>query len=209
MTVLAQDPITRESAREAAREELSKDIYRSHEPSLLERAVTWLLDLLEGLLDGAAGASPSGGVGLLAAVLVLVVLVAAVLLRFGPLSRTAAARPEEFDLGAGTGTAADHRALADRFAAEERYADAVRERLRAVVRDLGDRGAIVPRPGRTVSEIVAEAGRALPGAAGELAAGAALFSDIWYGGRTATAADDARMREVARQVAESRPVGAP
>jgi hypothetical protein len=200
-TILTREPITREAAREAAREELSKDVYRGHEPALPERVVTWLVDLFDSLLDRATAASPGGGVGLLALVLVVAALVVAVLARFGPLSRTASSRAEQFDLGAGGGTAADHRALADRFAAEDRYAEAVRERLRAVVRDLEERGAVVPRPGRTVTEIVAEASRTLPGAADELAAGAGVFSDIWYGGRAATAADDARLRDVERRVA--------
>jgi hypothetical protein len=60
---------------------------------------------------------------------------------------------------------------------------------------------VPPRPGRTVDEIVTEAGRTLPGAAAELAAGARLFSEIWYGGRPAVAADDERLREVDRRVA--------
>jgi hypothetical protein len=129
----------------------------------------------------------------------VVLLVVAVLVRFGPLARSAS-RAAEFALRSNP---ADHRALADRFAAEGRYAEAVRERLRAVVRDLEGRGAAPPRSGRTVDEIVTEAGRTLPGAAAELAAGARLFSEIWYGGRRAVAGDDERLREVDRRVAEA------
>jgi hypothetical protein len=195
-----REPITRESAREEAHRELSKDAYRAAEPSAAERLLNWLLDRIGDLFDRATGASPGGGLGLLAIVAVVVLLVVAVLVRFGPLSRSAT-RAAEFDLGPLGSSPADHRGLADRFAAEGRYADAVRERLRAVVRDLEARGAVEPRPGRTVDEIVAEAGRALPGTATELAAGARLFSDIWYGGRRAVAGDDERLREVDRRVA--------
>jgi hypothetical protein len=194
------EPITRESAREEAHRELSKDAYRAAEPSVAERALTWLLDRIAELFDRATGSSPGGGLGLLAIVAVVVLLVVAVLVRFGPLSGSATRAPE-FDPGPLGSVPADHRALADRFAAEGRYADAVRERLRAVVRHLEGRGAVDPRPGRTVEEIVTEAGRALPGAAAELAAGARLFSEIWYGGRAAVAADDERLREVDRRVA--------
>jgi hypothetical protein len=196
------EPITREGAREEAHRELSRDAYRAAEPSLAERLLTWLLDRIGDLFDRAASASPGGGLGLLAIAAVVVLLVVAVLMRFGPLSRSAV-RTAEFDLGRAGAGPADHRALADRFAAEGRYAEAVRERLRAVVRDLEGRGAVDPRPGRTVDEIVTEAGRALPGAAAPMVLGARVFSEIWYGGRCAAADDDTRLREVDRRVAEA------
>jgi hypothetical protein len=201
------EPITRESARAEAHRELSGDAYRAAEPSLAERVLTRLLDRIAELFDRAAAVSPGGGLGLLAFVLAVVLLVVVVLVRFGPLSRTAA-RQAEFDVGPIGSVPAEHRTLADRFAAEGRYAEAVRERLRAVVRDLEGRGAVDSRPGRTVDEIVAEAGRAVPGAAAPLAAGARVFSDIWYGGRRATAGDDARLREVDGQVAAAGADGA-
>jgi hypothetical protein len=87
--------------------------------------------------------------------------------------------------------------LADRYAAEGRYAEAVRERLRAIVRELVDRGVIEHRPGWTVTELAAGAGRALPPAAGPLAEAARVFSGIWYGDRPARAVDDTRMRDLA------------
>ncbi len=90
--------------------------------------------------------------------------------------------------------------LADRYAAEGRYAEAVRERLRAVVRELVDRGVIEHRPGWTVTELAAGAGRALPPAAGPLTEAARVFSDIWYGDRPARAVDDTRMRDLATAV---------
>ena len=43
--------------------------------------------------------------------------------------------------------------LADRLAAEGRYAEAIRERLRGIVRELVDAGAIENRPGLTVTEL--------------------------------------------------------
>jgi hypothetical protein len=84
------EPITREGAREEAHRELSRDAYRAAEPSLAERLLTWLLDRIGDLFDRAASASPGGGLGLLAIAAVVVLLVVAVLMRFGPLSRSAA-----------------------------------------------------------------------------------------------------------------------
>src|SRR5262249_29041337 len=50
--------------------------------------------------------------------------------------------------------------LADRLAAEGRFAEALRERLRAIVRDLVDHGVIEHRPGWTITELAATASRA-------------------------------------------------
>ena len=52
--------------------------------------------------------------------------------------------------------------LADRLAAQGRYAEAVRERLRAMVRELVDRNIVQHHPGWTVTELARAAGGALP-----------------------------------------------
>lgn len=92
--------------------------------------------------------------------------------------------------------------LADRYAAAGRYAEAVRERLRAMVRELVERGVLTHRPEWTVTELAAAAGRAAPQLAGTMTEAADVFSRIWYARRTATAADDARMRALAAAVSE-------
>lgn len=89
---------------------------------------------------------------------------------------------------------------ADDLAAQGRYREAVRERLRAVVRDLAERGVIEHHPGWTVTELAYVAGWARPAAAPPLEAASEIFSRIWYGQRAATAADDTAMREHAAQV---------
>ena len=52
--------------------------------------------------------------------------------------------------------------LADRLAAEGRYAEAVRERLRGMVRELIERGVLEHRPGWTVTELAAVAASRRP-----------------------------------------------
>lgn len=89
--------------------------------------------------------------------------------------------------------------LADRLAAQGRYAEAIRERLRAMVRHLVQRGVIENRPGWTVTELSAAAGVA------PLHEAATVFSDVWYAQRPATAELDARMRSLAEQVQLNRP----
>jgi hypothetical protein len=91
--------------------------------------------------------------------------------------------------------------LADRMAAQGRFAEAVRERLRAIIRALVDARLIEHRPGWTVTELAAAAGAAHPPVRPGLDAASLLFSDIWYGQRPAVPGDDARMRGYATQVA--------
>lgn len=101
---------------------------------------------------------------------------------------------------------------ADQLAAAGRYAEAVRERLRAIVRELIEREVIDHRPGWTVTELATACGRARPDTAVPLRGAADLFSEIWYGQRPATVDDDARMREYAGQVVaalERSPKGVP
>lgn len=90
---------------------------------------------------------------------------------------------------------------ADQLAEAGRYAEAVRERLRAIVRDLIERAVLPARPGWTVTELARGAAAARPPLAAPLAAAVDVFSKIWYGLQPATPADDAAMRAHAGAVA--------
>jgi hypothetical protein len=90
--------------------------------------------------------------------------------------------------------------LADQLAAQGRYAEAVRERLRGIVRELVDAGVIVHRPAWTVSELSRAAARARAPMGSPLDGANRIFSDIWYGQRTALADHDTTMREHAAHV---------
>ncbi|MER7415199.1 DUF4129 domain-containing protein [Micromonospora peucetia] len=91
--------------------------------------------------------------------------------------------------------AAAYVSLADRLAAEGRYAEAVRERLRAMVRELAARRVVQPRPGMTVVELVRAATDSQPQVGPPLTAAGAVFSELWYGQRPASVEHDRRMRE--------------
>jgi len=90
--------------------------------------------------------------------------------------------------------------LADRLAAQGRYAEALRERLRGIVRELVDAGVVDNRPGLTVTELASTAGRTRPYLRPPVDAASALFSDVWYGQRPATGEHDMRMRGYADEV---------
>lgn len=194
--------LSREAAREAAREELSRPEYDAAQPALPIRLVGRALRALGELLDGAAGAVPGGRLGLLLLLLLVAGLVAVVLTRVRPAADRFAGRPL-FAEGAVL-TAAEHRALAEAAAAEGRWAQAVRERLRAVVRDLEERGVLDPRPGRTAGEVARDAGAVVPSVADDLRRAAVVFDEVWYGGRAADSSSYAVLVEVDRRVGSSR-----
>lgn len=90
--------------------------------------------------------------------------------------------------------------LADRLAAEGRYAEAVRERLRSIVRGLAERRAVEVLPGMTVTEVAHAAAAVAPAVDPPLRGAARVFSDIWYGQVPATAEHDTLMRQYAAEV---------
>jgi len=202
--------LTREGARDAAREELSRQPYLDAQPPLLLRLVGEVITTVGDWLDRALTAVPGGPVSVVLLALLLAGLVALVLFRTGPLARRGAGREALF-AGSPALTAQGHRELAEAAAAQGRWADAVRERLRAVVRDLESRGALDPRPGRTAGEVARDGGAAVPALAEDLGRAAVLFDEVWYGGRDADAGSYAVLVGVDERVRDSRLVvaGAP
>ncbi|WP_084195171.1 DUF4129 domain-containing protein [Streptosporangium amethystogenes] len=170
--------IGREEARRQAIQELLGAEY-AKEP-LVDRLWRGVNQFLGDLLDQES----AGVVGSLAARAVLIVIVigiaVAVFLVARRTSRATSARAQGL-FGDRRLSAAEHREAAERLAAEARWAEAVRERLRAVARDLEDRVIVDSTPGRTAGELAAEAGLALPALAAELAAAARVFDDVTYG----------------------------
>jgi hypothetical protein len=90
--------------------------------------------------------------------------------------------------------------LADRLAAEGRYAEAIRERLRETVIDLTRAGVITPQPGTTAAELTAAAATNRPVVGSPLGGATAIFSEIWYGRRHAYRDHDERMRALTAEV---------
>jgi hypothetical protein len=193
--------ISREEAQQLARLELANPQYSREQESFVQKAIAWVLERVSDLLDAASGTSPLGWFGIVGVVILVILAVIAIRRRTGALGRSAST--PLFD-GRNRG-AADHRAESVRLADAGAWAEAVRERLRAVVRDLEERGVIEEAPGRTADEIARDAGRLLPSVAGDLRAAARVFDDIWYGGRTADADSYARLVAVDDAVRAARP----
>jgi hypothetical protein len=199
-------PVGRDQARELARHELRKPIYHRDEPSVLERVLSRISDWVHSLLDRlpSAHTGGSGGWTMLVFLLVLLVLVgAAVWWRAGNVRRNAAERGGLLEDR--PTTAEEHRAAAERHAAAGEWSLAIRERLRAIARDLEERAILQPRPGRTADELAAEASDALPGHADDLEAAVRVFDDVWYGGRDGDADGYRRLAELDRRLQSARP----
>jgi len=206
LAALAGQPpvdVGRTEARRQAQDELARHIYHADDPSLVQRALLWAGRGVGHLLDRAAGATSGGYGGLLVLLVLLVVVVVVVRLRVGPVARRA---PSEQPLFASTVRSADeHRRAAEAHAAAGRWAEAVREALRAVVRDLEQRALVESRPGRTADEAAADAGRALPAHADALRDAARAFDDVWYGQHPAVADTYRRIRDLDERVRRASP----
>src|SRR5262249_4723405 len=150
--------IGRDQARELARRELARSIYR---PSLLSR---WWHDILRwlGSLNG-PGEPNWLAVAVLAAVLVLTAFVAFYWLRSPRASRRGRGAPV---IPGSPRPAADYRRSAEQLAAVGNYQEAIIELVRAIAADLEAREILLARPARTADELAAEAAAAFPAESG-------------------------------------------
>ena len=194
----------REEAQRLARVELANPVYSGDQEPWTQKALRWLIEKLQSLIDTVGSSSPLGWFGIVGVIALVALVVLAVRRRTGRLTR---ATTTASLFGDSVRAAADLRTEAERYADSGAWAEAVRARLRAVVRDLEERGLVDARPGRTADEIARDAGRALPSVAADLRAGARLFDDIWYGGRVADPAGYARLVALDDAVAAARPGG--
>lgn len=196
----------REEAAALARDELADPVYARAQPPLLQRALQWLFERISEGISTVVDAAPGGWLGILGLVLLVVIVVVALRWRLGALGRAAA---DDRSVFAGAPlSAAEHRERAARLVAAGAWAEALRERLRALVRDLEERGLLDVRPGRTADEVARDAGAALPADADVLRRAARVFDDVWYGDRAAGATEYAVVADADDRVARAR-VGAP
>ena len=204
---LAAVPLTRDGAQQAARHELARRPYQQAQPPWWLRLLRWVLHELARVWTVAAEHT-GGTAGLAALILLVLLLLGLVAWRVGPRSRSV--RRQDALLGsASEATAAQHRDNARRHADRQEWAEAVREQLRAISRDLEERALVDRRPGRTAYELAVEGGRALPATAPLLREAADRFVAVWYGRAEATAEDHRRLVEIDRAVRAARPARTP
>ncbi|PZG07727.1 DUF4129 domain-containing protein [Nonomuraea aridisoli] len=173
-------PIGRDEAAQRAATELLDPQYEKE--SLVDLIYRRVMQFMGDLIDAATGGGTAGGV--IAAAVIVLILLSVIILVGWQLRRTS--RTKALVTGGVFGeqamTAAEHRRAAEGLAAEGRWAEAVRERFRAIARDMEERALVSGMPGRTATELAAEAAVSLPAFAAELSAGARSFDDVTYGG---------------------------
>ena len=174
--------IDRDAAHQAAQNELNKPIYSKG--SGLQQFADWVNELLYRLLENTTSI-PGGW---FTTTVLLVLLTIAVLVAIHVARRTMRTKRggDHLLFEAAQLSAAQHRATAESYAADEDWAAAIRHRLRAVARQLEEAGVLNPAPGRTANELARDAGAALPHLAGELSQAATSFNDVTYGERPGT-----------------------
>jgi hypothetical protein len=207
LAVVAGGPplIDRGPAQRLARQELARSIYRASGPRRVLNAIgRWL----SSLLDGAGGAHQVQWWAVAALIVVVVLIIAGVLYWLGPTRRSRRRKKAAVLDGSQLG-AADHRRSSAQLAASGDFAGAIVERVRAIAVDLEQRGVLLPRPGRTASELATEAasalpGGALPGGAAALHNAARLFDDVRYGGRAGNLSGYEQVRDLDSAIGSAR-----
>jgi hypothetical protein len=191
-------PISGDAARRAAQLELRRAEYHRDDPSVISRVLDWIGDRLDSVVSGSATGS---------ATLILLVLLGGVVtfavIRAGRPRRLARAASTTVDPLAPDGQV-DHARRAADFEQQGRLAEALREWLRATIATIEARGVLDPRPGRTGAALAREAGAVLPALAESLEAAVDAFDAVWFGRRSATAADVANARGAAQAVRSAR-----
>lgn len=173
--------IGHDEARRRAEEELAKAKYQGM-PDWLNDLLQRLDELLEGITRGPSGPDGLGGSSWVLLVVVVVILAALVLIvwKVG-LPRW---RPKTVDAEVETDpevAPSHYRTAAERAAAAQDWTSAIRERFRALVRELEHRTILEPRPGRTALEAAGRAARMLPSVEPQLHRAALGFNDVMYG----------------------------
>ena len=169
--------INRDTAHDAAQRELDKPIYPKG--SIPQRIQEWLHELLYRVVE--QGSALPGGWFTASVLLILLIIAIAVAIRI--VRRTIRTRNDgDYQLfDAGQLSADQHRAIAERSAAEGDWTAAIRHRLRAVARALEESGIVDPAPGRTANELARDAAGQLPRLGSELSRAANAFNDVTYG----------------------------
>ncbi len=186
-----------DEARSWLREELSRSVY-SDEPGWGRRALRWVLDRIEDVLDGGGTMGATGSLLRFVIFLVVIGLVALVVVGL-----VRGFRPEGRVRGGGRGgrgvldgddrSAAEHRADAATALAAGRWDAAVVAAFRAIARAAIERTVLDDSPGRTADEVATQLGPVFPAHRADLERASRSFDDVFYGG---LAAEESAARQV-------------
>lgn len=174
--------IDRDAAHDAAQNELTKPIYPRASPT--DQIGDWLKDLLYRLT--AAGSEIPGGWFTISVLAILLVVAVVVAVRIARRTMRTARGADHALFGNEELTAAQHRSVAEQYAAQGDWSAAIRHRVRALARHLEETGVLDAVPGRTATELARDAAAALPGMSAGLLSAATTFNDVTYGEQPGT-----------------------
>jgi hypothetical protein len=192
--------IDRDAAHDAAQRELAKPIYPKQ--NFTERLSDWINDFIYRLV--AHGSKVPGGWFTIAVLLTLLAVAIVVAVRIARRTMKTNRKGDSQLFGVAELSAAEHRATAERFAADSNWAAAIRHRLRAVARQLEENGALNAEPGRTANELARDTAKFLPELTWKLADAAASFNDVTYGERPGTESAYRNIAELDEQIRSRR-----
>ncbi len=190
--------IDRDAAHDAAQNELAKPIYPRASPT--DQIGEWLNDLLYRIT--AAGSRIPGGWFTISVLVILVAVAVVVAVRIARRAMRTSRTTDQALFDSQELSAAQHRSIAEQYAAQGDWSAAIRHRVRALARHLEETGVLAAVPGRTATELARDAAAALPGLSAELFRAATIFNDVTYGEqpgtesayRTIAALDEVRTR---------------
>ncbi len=159
-------------------------------PSWWEQAVEWLAERLEDLLGPLLPEAGTFGGGASSLVAWLVIVAAAALVVFAVVravrNRRAGRGSDDatpFEVDVDHQQPASHwRDEAGRLEAAGEWREALRARVRQLVRTLTDEGLVTDSAGRTTGELRTELGGSAPGAVPDVDVVFGRFESVWYGG---------------------------
>ncbi|SFR99388.1 protein of unknown function [Microbacterium sp. cf046] len=195
-----------DEARRWAERELSDPAYAAAEPTPLDRIAQAIAEFFESLFGTQLSGDWGPWFGVIAAVVVVLVIVAAFLV-WGVPRTTGRARAATALFGRDEQrSAAGLRRDAASHASKGEWDAAIVLRFRALARGLVERGAVDTPPGATVHAFARAAARAFPASADELETAAEAFDDVRYLRRPGTEELYRRIAAVDDAVSAARPV---
>ncbi len=204
--MIAADP---EQVRQTADEILSRPEYRGADPTLLDRALSWVGEQLAKIFSASIGSGQGYWIGyaILAAAAMVVVYVVWRVFPRGRVGR-GEARPAVERETTQWRSRDQWLARARQAEAEARWDEAVHARYHALTTGLADRSELPPEASTTSGEHIrafTQAPQASPGRLDVFSRATERFERVWFGGAPAAGGDSQALAQADHELLTDRP----